>query len=186
MILGLFTGQAKSVLDLARTRTIGVGWRMEGPKTNYQRQSIESILGLGDAWVNSVSGKVRQKLQNRRRKLQNFSKIYKCLVGIYKISLKFAVIQPDQAKSHQIWSRSRQIWSRSCQIQLDLPEFRIQLQSGGLSFGEGNLPLNPPVLVLENRDPPPTYRSFGSGWNWVGVRWFGQVFELQPGLDSPK
>ena len=136
MILGLFTGQARLVLDSARTRPVGVGWRTEGPETNYQRQSVESISGLGGARVGSVSGKVRWELQNCRRKLQNFAKICKCFVEICKFLLKFAVIWPDQAKSHQIQSRSCQIWSRSHQIQLDLAEFRIQLRSGWVGWLE--------------------------------------------------
>ena len=58
MILGLFTSQAKSVLNSAGTRLVGVEWRTEGPETSYQHQSIESISDLGDAQVSSVSGTV--------------------------------------------------------------------------------------------------------------------------------
>ena len=54
----------------------------------------------------------------------------------------------------------------------------------GSSFGEGNLPLDPLVPVLENGDPPLTDWSFGSGWNRVDVEWFGRVFGLQSSLDS--
>ena len=54
----------------------------------------------------------------------------------------------------------------------------------GSGFGEGNLPLDPLVPVLENGDPPLTDWSFGSGWNQVDVEWFSRVFGLQSGLDS--
>ena len=100
MILGLFTGQARSVLDSARTWPVSIGWRTEGPETNYQRQLVESISSLGGARVGLVNGKARWELQNHHRKVQNFTKIGKYFVGICKFSLKSVVIWPDQAKSH--------------------------------------------------------------------------------------
>ena len=55
---------------------------------------------------------------------------------------------------------------------------------GGLGFGEGNLPLDPPVSILENRDLPPIDWTFGLSQNWVGIGQFGWVVGLRSGLDS--
>nr|POE49926.1 cyclin-dependent protein kinase inhibitor smr13 [Quercus suber] len=44
---------------------------------------------------------------------------------------------------------------------------------GGLGFGEGNLPLDPPVSILENEDLLPTDWTFGLSHNWVDVGQFG-------------
>ena len=88
-------GRAGSVLDSAQTRPADVGWRAEGPKTDYRHQSVESVLGLGGARVGSVGGKVH-------RKLQNFAGNYKFLAEICKFLLKFIVIWPNLAKSYEI------------------------------------------------------------------------------------
>ena len=43
--ISLFMSWAGSILDPTRTRLVGVGWRVEKPKTDYRNQSVESILG---------------------------------------------------------------------------------------------------------------------------------------------
>ena len=136
---------------------------------------VESILGLGDAWVGSVSGKVCWELQNRHRKLQNFTKICKCFIGIYKFRwnlLWFGQIRLNPTRLGQDLVGFGWDLARSCRIWPNFVYSFIWVGSGGLSFGEGNAPLDLPVLILEKGDPLPTYGSFSLGWNWVDVRRF--------------
>ena len=102
----------------------------------------------------------------------------------------FGRIQLNPTRYSRIWSRSLQIWSRSRWIWLVFVGFGqifLQLRSGsGCSgFGDVNLPLDLPVSVYENGNPPQTDQTFGLGRNRVGVGRFGRVVGLRSGLDSP-
>ena len=83
-------GRVESVLDPAWTQPMGIGWWMEGLKTNRRRQLVESISSLSGARVGLVSAKVCQKLQiivriyKFRQNLQNFPGICKIFTRIYK------------------------------------------------------------------------------------------------------
>ena len=46
-ILGVPTGQARSIFDPAQTRPAYVGWKEDWPETDRQRQLVESVLGWG-------------------------------------------------------------------------------------------------------------------------------------------
>ena len=134
-------------------------------------------------------------------KLENIAGNWKKLVGNWiffneiciffgQKLLEFGRIWLNPTKSSQIWSRSRQIWPRSHRIWLVFVGFgRIFLQlrssSGCSGFGDANPPFDLLVSVFENGNSPATDWTFGLGQNQVGVRWFGWVFGLWSGLDSP-
>ena len=71
--VGLSTGRVGSVLDPTRTRSAGVGWKVEGPETDRQRHSVRSVLGSGGVWVSSVGVESRRILQTSPKSSKNSS-----------------------------------------------------------------------------------------------------------------
>ena len=70
-----------------------------------------------------------------------------------------------------------------CRIWSDF--FVAPVGSGYSGFGDVNSSLDPPMSVFENKNPPSTDWTFGSGRNRVVVGRFGRVVGLWSGLDSP-
>ena len=102
----------------------------------------------------------------------------------------FGQIWLNPTRYSQIWLRSLQIWSRSRRIWLVFAGFgriflQLQSSSGCSGFEDANLPLDPPISVFENGNPPLTDWTFGSGQNQVVVRQFDRVVGLRSSLDSP-
>ena len=63
------------------TQSASVGWKAEGPETDRQHQSIESVLGLNGAQVGLVGGGSRWSLQ---------------------MTLESAKQSPESVETHQI------------------------------------------------------------------------------------
>ena len=77
----------RSILDPTWTRPTNIGWKVEGPKTDRWRQSVESVSSSGDARVSSVGVESCQILQT---------------------SLDSAKTSLESAKTHFIYTKNHQ------------------------------------------------------------------------------
>ena len=146
----------------------------EGPETNRQRQSVESVSGLGNVLsVQRVAGFCKrcwniQKHSTFASKIAEISLdlLESCRISpnMVKILRKSAWISSNLTGSHQIWLRSRRI---SLNLSLILPElldlYITSVESGGSGFGEENPPRDPSASGLGHKNPSPTDESVGSG-----------------------
>ena len=154
--LGLSIGRFGSILDPARTWPANDEWREEGPEIDHQRQSVESVLSSSGARVGSVGGercwRLQMSLESAKKWLKS-AKTHQISIKIAKIYTKiaenllgFGRIWLNLTKYGQDLARSPWIWAWSCQSWPDL--YITSVGSGGSSFGEENLPLDPPTPGL--------------------------------------
>ena len=91
LIVGLSMGRAGSVLDPARTWFTGIGWKEEGLEIDRRRQSVESVLGSGGAWVGSVGGEHCRSCKMSSESAKESVGVCKNIIGICKKLTRFCI-----------------------------------------------------------------------------------------------